>query len=131
MPLLDALHARGIACGLPVIGEGLELVFRAYTPGEPLIPKPFKLHEPHPDAPIVQPEIIFVPLLAFDRRGVRLGYGGGYYDATLRNLRHAGRTITAIGAGFDEQEMHALPLEPHDERLDWVLTPSRLLKCGD
>jgi 5-formyltetrahydrofolate cyclo-ligase len=115
---------------LPAIRDSLILAFRAYTPGEPLVPVRFQLHEPPETASAVIPQILLVPLLAFDRTGARLGYGGGYYDATLRHLRASGRNVVAVGAAFDEQEMPALPFEPHDERLDYILTPSRLIRLG-
>jgi len=70
-----------------------------------------------------------VPLLGFDISGNRLGYGAGYYDAGLRHLRRE-RSVTAIGLAFDEQEFPAIPHEPQDERLDMILTPSRVIRCG-
>jgi 5-formyltetrahydrofolate cyclo-ligase len=74
--------------------------------------------------------MLFVPLLGFTRLGARLGYGAGYYDAALRSLRKQG-AVTAIGAAFDEQEFEAIPHDSHDELLDFVLTPSRIIRCGE
>jgi 5-formyltetrahydrofolate cyclo-ligase len=71
-----------------------------------------------------------VPLLACDRQGWRLGYGGGFYDRTLAGLR-ARRAVTAVGVGFDEQLIDAVPHLDYDQRLDWVLTPSGPLRCGE
>ncbi len=90
----------------------------------------FGIHEPADSEAELVPTALLVPLLAFDRRGNRLGYGAGYYDAALRNLRSAGRVV-AIGIGFDEQEFPGIPREAHDEPLDMILTPTRVIACGD
>ena len=73
---------------------------------------------------------MLVPLLAFDRSGGRLGYGAGYYDAALRKMRQRG-PVAAIGIAFDEQEFPEVPQEPQDEPLDTILTPSRVIACGE
>ena len=73
------------------------------------------------DAPVLTPDILLVPLLAFDMNGFRLGYGAGFYDRTLAGLRAKGR-VTAIGVAFDEQQVEAVPRDAYDEALDWVLT---------
>ena len=86
------------------------------------------IRQPPPAAPEVFPDILIVPLLAFDRRGHRIGYGAGYYDMTLRQLR-AQKSIVAIGLGFAVQEISAVPATPHDERLDLVLTERELIDC--
>ena len=75
-------------------------------------------------AKILRPRVVLTPLLAFDRKGFRLGYGGGYYDRTLAELRRTGE-VTAIGLGFAAQELAALPSEPWDQTLDMILT-----ECG-
>lgn len=109
---------------LPVIQPaGQPLMFRRWRPGEPLLHRMWGIMEPAPDAGIAEPNILLVPLLAFDARGMRLGYGGGYYDRTLQKLR-AAKPVLAIGLAYDEQEIDAVPCGPHDEKLDWVLTPS-------
>ena len=77
----------------------------------------------------MQPALVLVPLVAFDRKGNRLGYGAGYYDACLRDMR-ARQRVTAIGVAFDEQEFTDIPREPQDEPLDMILTPSRVIACG-
>jgi 5-formyltetrahydrofolate cyclo-ligase len=79
------------------------------------------IREPMPDAPAVDPDILIVPLLAFDRRGHRLGYGAGYYDMTLAALR-AKKPVVAIGIGYAAQEVETVPTTPRDEGLDLVLT---------
>jgi 5-formyltetrahydrofolate cyclo-ligase len=127
-PALARLHAAGHALALPVAGQrGDRLVFRRWAPGEPLEQGPFGTFHPLPSAAVAEADIVLVPLLAFDRRGHRLGYGAAYYDRTLNGLR-AGRTITAWGLAFDEQEIDQVPAEPTDARLDGVITDKRLLR---
>ena len=129
LPLLDALHKSGWRTGLPAITPGPDLTFREWTLGLPLERGKFKLKQPAAASPELSPDIVLVPLLAFDKRGNRLGYGAGYYDAALRRLRRHG-PVTAIGIGFDEQEFPEIPQEPQDEPMDMILTPSRLIACG-
>lgn len=127
--LLDALHKSGWRTGLPVVMPGPDLIFREWTPGLPLERGKYKLKHPPDASPELSPEIVLVPLLAFDKKGNRLGYGAGYYDAALRRLRRRGG-VTAIGIGFDEQEFPDIPHEPQDEPMDMILTPTRLIACG-
>jgi 5-formyltetrahydrofolate cyclo-ligase len=84
--------------------------------------------EPKADKPVLEPNVLLVPLLAFDARGGRLGYGGGFYDRTLAGLR-AKKPIVAIGLAYDEQQVDAVPHLDYDQRLDWVLTPSGPIRC--
>ncbi|HYD97791.1 MAG TPA: 5-formyltetrahydrofolate cyclo-ligase [Alphaproteobacteria bacterium] len=122
-PALARAHAAGAACALPVVlGAGQALEFRRWSPGAPLVAGAFGAAVPPPDAEPVSPDLVLVPLLAFDRRGWRLGYGGGYYDRTLEALRAAG-PVTAVGFGFSAQEAAAVPHEATDQRLDWIVTP--------
>lgn len=88
------------------------------------------LSEPAVCHPEIIPAVLLVPLLAFDSKGSRLGYGAGYYDAALRDLRLRGPVI-AIGLGFDEQQFPEIPQEPQDAPLDMILTPSRTIACGE
>ncbi len=128
-PLLAALYARGHACGLPVVaGAGMPLVFRAWTPETVLVPAAFGTSVPPEDAPEVTPEMLLVPLLAFDERGFRLGYGGGFYDATLARLRSGGEAVLAVGTGFDGQRVDRVPTGASDQPLDWVVTEARALE---
>jgi 5-formyltetrahydrofolate cyclo-ligase len=130
IPLLEALHGRGLRTALPAVQPGPDLVFREWSPGAALCHGKFGLQEPAGDCAELAPGIVLVPLLAFDRKGGRLGYGAGYYDAALHRLRqHA--PVTAIGIAFDEQEFPEVPQEPQDERLDMILTPSRVIARGD
>ncbi len=126
-PALADLQGRGAIICLPVAGQrGDRLVFRRWVPGDKLDQGPFGTFHPGPAAPLVEPDILLVPLLAFDARGNRLGYGAGYYDRTLKQLR-TGRTVTAWGIAFDEQEVPHIPVEPTDVGLDGVITDKRLL----
>jgi 5-formyltetrahydrofolate cyclo-ligase len=124
LPLMAQLQAQGCVLALPVMrGKTVPLEFRAYTPGDALATAVWGIREPLPDKPILQPDIVFTALLAFDHQGYRLGYGGGYYDRTIRALR-AIKTVTTIGLAYDQQWVDAVPHLDYDERLDWILTPS-------
>lgn len=126
-PLMHALIARGHRIALPcVAGRGKPLVFRAWAPGDTLIPGTLGTSTPSDDKPALTPDVVIAPLLAFDRRGYRLGYGAGYYDLTLAHLR-AGGGVLAVGVGYDAQEADALPAEPWDQPVDWIVTERRAL----
>ncbi len=122
-PLLTELKRRGARCALPAIaGRERPLEFREWTPGDPLTRAGFGTSEPAPGAPVVVPEVLIVPLLAFDGHGYRLGYGGGYYDRTIRSLRRGAGACLAVGFAYAGQEVDAVPHGETDERLDWVVT---------
>ena len=124
LPLLMKLAADGHRLCLPVMaGRGLPLLFRAWTPGDQTSAAVWGIGEPLPSAPVVEPDVLLVPLLAFDARGYRLGYGGGFYDRTIAQLRNQ-KPVLTIGVAFDEQRVDAVPHVDYDQRLDWVLTPS-------
>ena len=128
--LLRQLSERGFRCALPIVVErGQPLVFRHWAPGDALVAAPFGTRAPSDDAEELTPGIVLAPLLAVDARGCRLGYGAGYYDRTLRHLRERG-PILAIGIGFDAQLLDAVPCDDGDERLDWVVTDKRTLRCA-
>lgn len=121
-PLIEALAARGFRVTLPVMHKVRHpLIFRDFTPGDDLVKGPFGLSEPAEDKTARAPDILFSPLAAFDRRGFRLGYGGGIYDATLLELRGS-KPVTAIGVAYSCQETDNVPTEPHDQRLDFLMT---------
>ena len=123
IPLLTRLRRTDRACALPVVqGRDRPLVFREWTPDDALVPGVFGTSEPPPSARELAPHILIVPLLAFDGRGYRLGYGGGYYDRTLHLLRQASKHCVAVGYAYSGQEVEALPVTDADERLDWVVT---------
>jgi len=122
LPLLRRLADAGASLALPVVvGRGQPLVMRAWSFGAPLVAGVWGIREPPPDAPELFPDILIVPLLAFDRRGHRIGYGAGYYDMTIARLR-AMKRVTAIGIAFAAQEISAVAATPRDARLDLVLT---------
>jgi 5-formyltetrahydrofolate cyclo-ligase len=119
-PLLTKLVDSGQPVCLPVvIGDGLPLELRLWAEGEPLYPSGFGTLAPPETAPIVEPDVIVMPLLGFDKRGTRLGYGGGYYDRTLTMITKSPRLI---GYAFASQELETIPREPHDIPLDAVVT---------
>lgn len=121
--LLEALAALGHVCALPAVAEGSDLLaFRRWRPGDRLTEGRYGIMEPAADAEAVIPDMVIAPLLAFDGTGGRLGYGGGYYDRTLRALRKL-RPIVAVGVGFAAQGVAAVPFDAEtDERLDWLVT---------
>ncbi len=129
-PLMLRLSAEGYGLCLPVMeAKGKPLLFRSWKPGDVLGEVMWGIREPLPSAPLVEPDILLSPLLAFDAQGYRLGYGGGFYDRTLGRLR-AIKAVVAIGLALDEQRVDAVPHADYDERVDWVLTPSGPLRCG-
>jgi 5-formyltetrahydrofolate cyclo-ligase len=125
--LMQALAARGASLALPVTTErGQPLVFRDWTKDTPLVRGMYGIFEPSSDAAEVEPDIVLVPLAAFDRTGHRVGYGGGYYDRTLQVLRRS-KKITAVGVAFAVQEIDRAPFDAHDEPLDLVLTENEII----
>jgi 5-formyltetrahydrofolate cyclo-ligase len=127
LPLMRVLAKAGARFALPkVMGRGKPLSLRAWNFGEPLVSGVWGIREPGPEAPEVAPDILLVPFAAFDRAGYRIGYGAGYYDMTLAGLR-AKKKIVAIGIGFALQEVEKVPVEAHDERLDYILTEAGLV----
>ena len=121
-PLLEALHLRGLRVALPeTTPRGNPLIFRQWEPRCAMVAERFGTFRP--DGPELRPDLFLVPLLAFDRLGGRLGYGGGYYDRTLP--LYPGRP--AWGFAYAAQEVDKLPLEPHDHRLDAVVTENGVI----
>jgi 5-formyltetrahydrofolate cyclo-ligase len=121
-PLAAALREQGHRIVLPVIvGRALGLIFRSYDEGDAFITGPMGIAEPSADKQQLDPDVVLVPLLAFDRRGYRLGYGGGYFDRTLAALRQT-KTVLAIGIAYSCQEAAEVPIGPHDARLDHIIT---------
>ena len=126
-PLMLALASRGHALALPVTPpRGQPLAFRAWAPGAALRPGPMGTSEPVAGEEL-RPDLLLVPLLAFDRAGRRLGYGGGYYDRTLATLPGA----KAIGIAYAGQEMPEVPAGPQDMRLPLIATEDSVIICGD
>jgi 5-formyltetrahydrofolate cyclo-ligase len=126
-PALTALHGLGHVIGLPVVvAKNTPLLFRRWQPGMVLQPGPFRVLTPPDDSPEVQPRVLLVPLLAFDRLGYRLGYGGGFYDRTLAKLRASGHVL-GIGIAFACQEVAEVPRGPRDHPIDFVATESEII----
>jgi len=127
LPLMRRLGDAGAKLALPVVqGRGRPLLMRAWNFGEPLAEGAWNIRQPKSDAPEVLPDILLVPLAAFDRSGHRIGYGAGYYDLTIAALR-AIKTITAIGIAFAAQEIENVQASPCDARLDLVLTEDEVI----
>ena len=131
LPLMQRLAAAGASLALPVIaGRGKPLIMRAWRWEEPLNAGVWGIREPKPEAPEVEPDILLVPLLAFDRSGHRIGYGAGYYDMTIARLR-ARKAITAVGIAFASQEVASVPTTAFDAPLDLVLTEQFVIDLRD
>ena len=122
LPLLNALRQAGWRIALPVVlGRAQPLEFRAWSPGDTLVPGSFGIPIPPGEAEIVEPDVMFVPMLAFDRFGYRLGYGGGFYDRTLALARKT-REVTALGVAYAEQQIDRCPTGDYDQPLDGIVT---------
>ena len=127
LPLMRTLADAGAKLALPVVaGKGKPLTMRAFTFGDVLASGVWGIREPKPEAPEVFPDILLVPLLAFDRSGHRIGYGAGYYDMTITALR-ARKSVAAVGIAFAAQEVAQVPSTPRDARLDLVLTEREVI----
>lgn len=124
-PLLQASWRAGKVVYLPCLGEGREMSFRRYRPGDRLLPNRFNIPEPcdnDGERCALELDLIVVPLVAYDRSGRRLGTGGGYYDWNLRNLRRRQGTPVLVGAAYSAQEVNCLPGEPWDVPVHGVTT---------
>ncbi len=129
-PLMSRLAGEGWTTALPIVLKaGKPLLFRAWVPGEATEPGAWDIPVPSPSAATVEPDVMLVPLLAFDRSGYRLGYGGGYYDRTIEMFR-AQRPLTAVGVAFAAQEVEDVVRGVHDQPLDWVLTETGPIKTA-
>jgi 5-formyltetrahydrofolate cyclo-ligase len=121
-PILAWAERTGITCALPSVHGGYDLVFRRYRSGDPLHAGSFGIPSPAHDAPAITPDLLIVPLMAFDRTGARLGYGRGFYDRTIAHLRNHGVDVRLVGIAFAVQEVDAVPTEAHDARMDFIVT---------
>ena len=124
LPLIEQLHQAGVRIALPVVaGNSRVLAFREWTPDTTMTTGLFGIPIPPETAPMLMPDMVVMPLLAFDRKGYRLGHGSGYYDATAAAMR-AHRDVTLVGYAYAEQMcLFALPREEHDMPMDYVVTP--------
>ena len=121
-PVMRRLRGEGARLALPVaVHRDEPLIFRAYDSRAPLEPDAFGIPSPGPEAEELRPDFVIAPTMAFDRTGARLGQGAGHYDRTLANLR-AGGQVFVLGLAYAGQEVAKVPAEPHDQRLDAILT---------
>jgi len=126
VPLMRKFAEQGAKLALPaVMARGKSLAFRAWSPDDRLMLGPLGILEPSPAAAELIPDIMLVPLAAFDPEGHRIGYGAGHYDYTLAHLRKM-KAIVAIGTAFSVQQIKAVPALPHDVALDYVLTEKKV-----
>lgn len=121
-PLMETFLLEQAQLALPVVtGPDQPLQFRSYAPGDTLQRGAFGIEEPEARKPVLIPSLVLVPLVAFDARGHRLGYGAGYYDRTLAALRQSGRVI-AVGLAYEAQRVGRVPNGSHDMALDYIVT---------
>ncbi|MCO6391291.1 5-formyltetrahydrofolate cyclo-ligase [Aliihoeflea aestuarii] len=125
-PLMAALADRGVRLCLPAIIDKQTIVFRELKRGGEMIDMGFGTWGPGPDAPELTPELMLVPLAAFDARGHRIGYGAGYYDRAIERMQANGHTPRLVAIAFDCQEVDEVPEQPHDVQLGEILTESGL-----
>ncbi|MBT6095327.1 MAG: 5-formyltetrahydrofolate cyclo-ligase [Rhodospirillaceae bacterium] len=131
LPAMAGLARNGWTLALPVVaGNGRPLVFRQWRDGDALEPGPLRTRHPLPSAVEVRPDVLLVPLLAFDATGQRIGWGGGFYDRTIAALR-ADKDILALGIGYGGQQVDKVPAGPHDAPLDAVVSEAGILKFKD
>jgi 5-formyltetrahydrofolate cyclo-ligase len=127
-PLLAKLASEGFTTCVPVVLKpATPLEFRAWVPGEETAPGRWNIPVPPDTADVVVPDVLLVPLLAFDRLGYRLGYGGGFFDRTIEGLR-AMKPIIAIGVAYSAQRVDEVVRGEHDQKLDWILTEKGPMK---
>jgi 5-formyltetrahydrofolate cyclo-ligase len=131
VPLMRAFADAGAGLALPVVaGRGKPLIMRAWSFGAPLVAGVWGIREPPSSAPEIFPDILIVPLLAFDRSGHRIGYGAGYYDMTIARLRSV-KPVIALGIAYAAQEIAEIPATERDARLDFVLTERETIDFGN
>lgn len=123
--LLDGLCLRGQRCALPVVAQkDAPLIFRQWQSGDELVAGFHGTRQPAETSRLLNPDMVLVPLLGFDQNGGRLGFGGGYYDRTLADRPG----VLAVGMAYDEQEVDAVPMDDLDQRMDWIVTPTRVIQ---
>ena len=125
-PMMFAMRERGARLCLPAIIDKTTIVFRELLRGGDLIDTGYGTSGPGPEAEVLDPAIMLVPLAAFDARGHRIGYGAGYYDRAIARLHAAGQSPRLVGIAFDCQEISIVPDEPHDVILHEILTETGL-----
>jgi len=127
-PAMVALDCIGVLQCLPeIVEKERPLRFRAWLPHEDLTEGLHGTLHPLPTEPLMRPDVVLVPMLTFDRRGYRLGWGGGYYDRTLELLRKTGK-VTAIGVAYGDLEVDEVPTDDYDQPVDWIITEEQVIK---
>jgi 5-formyltetrahydrofolate cyclo-ligase len=126
--IIERARASGITIALPAVIDRERIEFRVEEAGVPLVPAGFGTMAPPEGAAVADPDLLLVPLVGFDRRGHRLGYGRGYYDRAIAVARAGGRRVPLVGLAFSVQEVATIPAEAHDVRLDWVVTEKETLE---
>jgi 5-formyltetrahydrofolate cyclo-ligase len=129
-PLMFALREKGARLCLPAILDKTTIVFRELVRGAELVEMSFGTAGPAEDAEVLDPQLMLIPLAAFDARGHRIGYGAGYYDRAIARLHDKGMKPRMIGVAFDCQEVPLVPDEPHDVIIPEILTESGLRRFG-
>lgn len=120
--LMDRLRARGAQTALPVVVAPRQpMIFRRWTPGEPLATGVYGIQYPAEGEPVV-PDVVLLPMIGFDEGGQRLGYGGGFFDRTLAGLREAGAPVVAIGVAYELARLPTIDPQPYDVPMDVVVT---------
>ena len=123
MPVMRRLSGAGYRCALPFVDKKRHvLIFREWRPGTVMLEGPFRIPEPTEEAAVLTPSLLLVPLLAYDSEGFRLGYGGGYFDGALADLRAVDGLVLAVGMAFSEQLVERVPHGTRDQQLDWIVT---------
>ena len=125
-PLMQAIVASGFELCLPVIKHP-EIFYRKFVFGDRMADAGWGTLGPMPDAPEVTPAALLVPLAAFDARGGRIGWGKGHYDRSIARLAEAGTAPVTIGIAFGFQQVDQVPVEPHDQNLDYIVTEQGLI----
>jgi 5-formyltetrahydrofolate cyclo-ligase len=126
-PVISWAHDNGLTVVLPAVIDKTTIAFRRHEEGGPLDEGRFGTQAPPAHAEIVRPDLIVSPTIAFDRTGMRLGYGGGFYDRAFAKLREGGEPPILVGLAFAAQEVPAIPAERHDVRMDWIVTENEAL----
>ena len=129
-PLMFAFREQGARLCLPAILDKTTIVFRELVRGADLVDMGFGTYGPGPDAEVLQPVLMLVPLAAFDARGHRIGYGAGYYDRAIAKLQAGPRPPRLVGIAFDCQQVELVPEQPHDVVIPEMLTESGLRRLG-
>lgn len=129
LPTMRMLADLGHITALPVVmGKDRPLIFRKWFVDEKLVPGSFGISEPLSSEPEIIPEVLLVPMLAFDTQGYRLGYGGGFYDRTIEKLEQDA-AITTVGVAFSAQQVDTVPRGPHDRPLQWIATENKVIRA--